>query len=59
MLMMWNGCGAPLGPSINIEPSTQYEYTPQECTTLELLCINIGVFSFLNHSTCRCEPFDN
>ena len=57
--MMWNGCGAPLGPSINVEPSAQYAYTHQECTTLELLCINIGVFSFLNHGTCRCEPFDN
>tara|TARA_Y100000994_G_scaffold106703_1_gene87931 strand:- start:8710 stop:8883 length:174 start_codon:yes stop_codon:yes gene_type:complete len=57
--MMLTGCSTPFGPSLNIEPSTQYAYTSQECATLELLCIDIGVFSFLGHGVCKCEPFDN
>lgn len=57
--MMFTGCETPFGPSLHTEPSTQYAYTPQECSTLELLCIDSGVFSFLIHGACRCEPFDN
>ena len=57
--MMSTGCSTPFGPSLNTEPSTQYAYTSQECATLELLCIDIGVFSFLGHGVCKCEPFDN
>jgi hypothetical protein len=59
ILVMLTGCETPFGPSLVVTPHTEYGHTAQDCVTLELLCVDVGVFTFIGHGSCKCEPLED
>ena len=41
-------------PSIVVTGGSEYGYTPEECVTLELRCVDDGTFTFLPYGDCKC-----